>query len=58
MKKDLKLLQSLKEKFVEGAVANGEYRPDVEQFWEYLLGFASYSFNASIKSEASSIVIY
>lgn len=46
-KKKIELLKSLKEKFIEGAVKNGEYRKDVEEFWEHLLGFASYSFNAS-----------
>lgn len=46
-KKDLKLLLSLKDKFIEGAVKNGENRHDVEEFWENLIGFASYSFNAS-----------
>lgn len=43
----MNLLQSLRSKFVEGAVANGENRKEVEAFWEELLGFASYSFNAS-----------
>ena len=45
-KKDINLLLSLKDKFISGAVANGENRKDVEAFWEELLGFASYSFNA------------
>ena len=43
----MNLLQSLRSKFVEGAVANGENRKEVEAFWEELLGFASYSFNAN-----------
>ena len=45
-KKDINLLLSLKDKFISGAVANGENRKEVEAFWEELLGFASYSFNA------------
>lgn len=46
-KKDEALLNSLKEDFINGAVANGENRKELEDFWENMLGFARYSFNKS-----------
>ena len=60
-KKDINLLLSLKDKFISGAIANGEEKNKVEEFWEHLLEFARYSFNASINvidnySEASVLV--
>ena len=60
-KKNMDLLLSLKDKFVSGAIANGEEKNKVEEFWEGLLEFARYSFNASINvidnySEASVLV--
>ena len=47
MKKDAVLLESLHSKFVEGAVANGENRNDLEKFWEDLMEFARYAFNSA-----------
>ena len=60
-KKDINLLLSLKDKFISGAIANGEEKNKVEEFWKNLLEFARYSFNASINvidnySEASVLV--
>ena len=46
MKKDAKLLESLHQKFVDGAVNNGEDRNTVEKFWADLMEFARYAFNA------------
>lgn len=60
-KKDAVLLSSLRDKFISGAVASGEDERKVSSFWEELMLFAQYAFNALIykrKFEASSIVIY
>lgn len=46
-KKDAAKLASLREDFINGAVANGEDKKEVAQFWEELLEFARYAFNAS-----------
>lgn len=46
-KKDAAKLASLREDFINGAVANGEDKQEVAQFWEELLEFARYAFNAS-----------
>lgn len=46
-KKDAALLASLRDKFVNGAVKNGERQSEVEEFWEELMDFAKYAFNAS-----------
>lgn len=47
MKKDAALLASLKDKFINGAVASGEDKIKVSSFWEELMLFAQYAFNAS-----------
>ena len=47
MKKDAAKLASLREDFINGAVANGEDKQEVAQFWEELLEFARYAFNSS-----------
>lgn len=60
-KKDAAKLASLREDFINGAVANGESEKEVAQFWEELLEFARYAFNALIykrKCEASNIAMY
>lgn len=46
-KKNLKDLQAHEKKFIDGAVKNGQDRAKVEEFWQHLLAFSSYSFNAS-----------
>lgn len=43
MKKDAAKLASLREDFINGAVANGESEKEVAQFWEELLEFARYA---------------
>ena len=43
MKKDAAKLASLREDFINGAVANGEDKQEVAQFWEELLEFARYA---------------
>ena len=48
-KKDEVLLNSLKEDFINGAIANGESKKELETFWEQMLGFARYAFNKSHK---------
>lgn len=48
-KKDLAMLESLKEEFISGAMNRGESKEELEKFWEGMLGFASYSFNKSHK---------
>lgn len=48
-KKDEELLNSLKDDFILGAIANGEKREQLEEFWENMLGFSRYSFNKSHK---------
>ena len=58
-KKDEVLLNSLKEDFINGAIANGESKKELETFWEQMLGFARYAFNKShkkIKSVTCKIV--
>lgn len=42
-KKNLQLLESLKSKFVSGAMANGIDKPRLDAFWENLLAFGSYA---------------
>ena len=43
-KKDEEKLKSLREKFINGAVTNGEDKKNVEEFWEDLLEFARYAY--------------
>lgn len=42
-KKDAVLLASLKDKFINGAVASGEDKIKVSSFWEELMLFAQYA---------------
>lgn len=42
-KKDAALLASLKDKFINGAVASGEDERKVSSFWEELMLFAQYA---------------
>lgn len=44
-KKDLKLLESLKERFVNGGLTNGYTKDGLESLFHQFEGFASYSFN-------------
>ena len=46
MKKDEEKLKSLKEDFINGAINSGEDKIKVERFWEELMEFARYAFNA------------
>ncbi len=47
-KKDIKTLEKLKEKFIEGAWAKWQFDKGVcGKMWESILGFASYCFNKS-----------
>ncbi len=46
-KKKLDVMEKMKIKFVDGAVANGVPQNVIEKFWKDLLGFADYCFNKS-----------
>jgi DNA polymerase-3 subunit alpha len=46
-KKKLDVMEKMKIKFVDGAVANGVQQDVIEKFWKDLLGFADYCFNKS-----------
>ncbi|HEY1064335.1 MAG TPA: DNA polymerase III subunit alpha, partial [Candidatus Saccharimonadales bacterium] len=46
-KKKKDVMEKMRVKFIEGAVANDVPRPVIEKFWKDLLGFADYCFNKS-----------
>ncbi len=46
-KKKIDVMNKMRVKFEDGAVANGVERPVIEKFWKDLLGFADYCFNKS-----------
>ncbi len=46
-KKKLDVMEKMKVKFIDGAVANGVDQTLIEKFWKDLLGFADYCFNKS-----------
>jgi DNA polymerase-3 subunit alpha len=46
-KKKKDVMDKMRVKFIEGAVANGVPKPVIEKFWKDLLGFADYCFNKS-----------
>ncbi|RMH80361.1 MAG: DNA polymerase III subunit alpha [Acidobacteria bacterium] len=46
-KKKADLMAQIKEKFIDGATARGYSRKDIEELWEDIEKFASYSFNKS-----------
>ena len=46
-KKDLKKMESLKDKFLAGAINNGMTDTDANKLWGDIVGFASYAFNRS-----------
>ncbi len=46
-KKKIDVMEKMKVKFIDGAVANGVDKALIEKFWKDLLGFADYCFNKS-----------
>ncbi|HEX8226476.1 MAG TPA: DNA polymerase III subunit alpha [Candidatus Saccharimonadales bacterium] len=46
-KKKKDVMEKMRVKFIDGAVANGVPRAVIEKFWKDLLGFADYCFNKS-----------
>ncbi|MDR1725551.1 MAG: DNA polymerase III subunit alpha [Bacteroidales bacterium] len=46
-KKQIKVMEELKDKFVKGCLANGYEKEKVEQTWKDWLSFAEYAFNKS-----------
>lgn len=46
-KKKLDVMEKMRTKFIDGAVANGVSKQIIEKFWHDLLGFADYCFNKS-----------
>lgn len=46
-KKKKDVMEKMRVKFIDGAVANGVPRNVIEKFWKDLLGFADYCFNKS-----------
>jgi DNA polymerase III alpha subunit/intein/homing endonuclease len=46
-KKRIELIEKMKTKFIEGAVARGKDRKKIEELWNSIEKFASYSFNKS-----------
>jgi DNA polymerase-3 subunit alpha len=45
-KKDSEKLKSLRDDFISGGVASGEDERKLSRFWEELMEFARYAFNA------------
>ena len=46
-KKDMKLMASYQQPFIDGALANGLTKPDATTLWDQLVKFADYGFNKS-----------
>ena len=52
-KKHLNEIEDAKGKFVEGLLAKGANKDDIERFWQQLLEFAKYAFNKSTTRSTS-----